>query len=100
MLHVADYRSPASYAGKRIVVVGGGNSAVQVGYELGEVAEVTLATRTPLRFFPQLRKGKDLHHWLTSTGFDTLPPEWLIHHVGAPSSSTRASTGAPWTRGA
>ncbi|MEU0722849.1 NAD(P)/FAD-dependent oxidoreductase [Streptomyces sp. NPDC006140] len=82
LLHVADYRSPAPYAGKRIVVVGGGNSAVQVGHELADVATVTLATRAPVRFLPQLRDGKDLHHWLTATGFDHLPPEWLIHFVG------------------
>ncbi|GAB2883051.1 ArsO family NAD(P)H-dependent flavin-containing monooxygenase [Streptomyces deserti] len=82
VLHVADYRTPAPYAGKRIVVVGGGNSAVQVGYELADVADVSLATRAPLRFLPQLREGKDLHHWLTSTGFDTLPPEWLVRYVG------------------
>ncbi|MFC9543050.1 flavin-containing monooxygenase [Streptomyces sp. NPDC056956] len=82
LLHVADYRSPTPYAGKRIVVAGGGNSAVQVAHELAEVADVTLASRTPLRFLPQMRGGKDLHHWLTTTGFDDLPPAWLIHFVG------------------
>ncbi|MFI7020370.1 flavin-containing monooxygenase [Streptomyces sp. NPDC050164] len=79
--HVADYRSPEPYAGKRIVVVGGGSSAVQVGHELADVARVTLATRAPVRFLPRLRDGKDLHHWLTTSGFDHLPPEWLIHFV-------------------
>nr|WP_157527178.1 hypothetical protein [Kibdelosporangium sp. MJ126-NF4] len=24
----------------------------------------------------------DVHNWLMSTGFDLLPPEWLIHYVG------------------
>lgn len=81
ILHVADYRDPEPYAGKRIVVVGGGNSAVQVGHELAEVATVTLATRAPLRFLPQVQNGRDLHHWLTTTGFDHLPPEWLVHFV-------------------
>jgi putative flavoprotein involved in K+ transport len=37
-LHVAAYRAPESYAGQRVVVVGAGNSAVQVGHELGELA--------------------------------------------------------------
>ncbi|WP_262505310.1 hypothetical protein [Streptomyces sp. TRM68367] len=31
---------------------------------------------------PQLRDGKDLHHWLTTSGLDHLPPEWVIHFVG------------------
>lgn len=81
VLHVAAYRNPKPYAGRRVVVVGGGNSAVQVGYELAEFASVSLATRQPLRFVPQVHSGHDLHHWLQVTGFDTLPPVWLAHFV-------------------
>lgn len=77
VLHAAAYRNPEPYAGQRVVIVGAGNSAVQVGYELGQVAEVTLATRAPLMFLPQRHGGKDLHYWLTTLGFDELPPAWL-----------------------
>ncbi|MGP3935544.1 flavin-containing monooxygenase [Nonomuraea sp. KM88] len=76
-LHVADYRSPKHYAGQRVVVVGGGNSAVQVAYELAEVADVTIASRQPLQLMPQIVGGKDVHYWHTTTGFDQLPPAWL-----------------------
>ena len=82
LLHVASYCSPHQYAGERVVVVGGGNSAVQVGYELAQVATVTLATRHPLTFHPQRRDGQDIHYWLEVTGFDLLPPEWLHHYLG------------------
>jgi putative flavoprotein involved in K+ transport len=82
LLHVAGYRSPHQYAGERVVVVGGGNSAVQVGYELAQVATVTLATRHPVTFHPQRRGGQDLHYWLASSGFDLLPPQWLSHYLG------------------
>jgi putative flavoprotein involved in K+ transport len=82
LLHVASYRSPHQYAGERVVVVGGGNSAVQVGYELAQVATVTLATRHPLTFHPQRRDGQDIHYWLEASGFDLLPPEWLRHYLG------------------
>jgi putative flavoprotein involved in K+ transport len=75
--HVASYRNPHEHAGERIVVIGAGNSAVQVGYELSQVAAVTLATRHPVIFVPQCRGGKDVHYWLKATGFDLLPPEWL-----------------------
>jgi putative flavoprotein involved in K+ transport len=64
------------------VVVGGGNSAVQVGYELAQVATVTLATLHPVTFHPQRRGGLDLHYWLETSGFDLLPPEWLRHCLG------------------
>lgn len=61
LLHVADYRNPKQHAGERVAVVGAGNSAVQVGYELASVASATLATRHPLAFWPQRRQGRDLH---------------------------------------
>ncbi|GAA4930880.1 ArsO family NAD(P)H-dependent flavin-containing monooxygenase [Streptomonospora halophila] len=82
LLHAADYRTPAPFSGMRVVVVGGGNSAVQIGYELSGTASVTLASRLPIRFLQQRRGGRDLHDWLVETGFDRLPPEWLVHYVG------------------
>jgi putative flavoprotein involved in K+ transport len=82
LLHVAGYRSPHQHAGERVVVVGGGNSAVQVGYELAQVATVTLASRQPVNFHPQCRGGQDLHYWLVTSGFDLLPPQWLDHYLG------------------
>jgi putative flavoprotein involved in K+ transport len=82
LLHVASYRSPHQHAGETVVVVGAGNSAVQVGYELAQVATVTLATRHPFTFHPQCRDGQDLHHWLATSGFDLLPPQWLSHYLG------------------
>lgn len=84
LLHVAGYRDPAAYAGKRVVIVGGGNSGVQVAYELAEVADVTLATLAPLSFLPQQIDGHDLHHWLGVTGFDRLPGAWLQQIVRKP----------------
>ncbi|WP_354643167.1 FAD-dependent oxidoreductase [Kitasatospora camelliae] len=46
-LHYADYRGPEEFAGQRVVVVGGGASAIQVLSELGAVAETVWVTRTP-----------------------------------------------------
>ncbi|WP_433331738.1 flavin-containing monooxygenase [Spirillospora sp. CA-294931] len=77
LAHVVGYRNPEPYAGKRIVVVGGGHSAVQIGYELAKVASVTLATRSPLLFQPQRTRGQDIHHWAVTSGFDHFPVEWL-----------------------
>jgi putative flavoprotein involved in K+ transport len=76
-LHAADYRNPASFGGERIVIVGGGNTAMQIAYELAGVGAVTLATHRPIEFFPQCLNGRDVHHWLTTSGFDQLPPDWL-----------------------
>lgn len=77
VLHVAGYRDPKLYAGQRVVVVGAGNSAVQVAHELADVATVTLAVRRPVQFVPQVRGGRDTHYWLTKLRIDLLPPAVL-----------------------
>ena len=73
LLHVSAYRCPEKYAGRRVVVVGGGNSAIQVAVELDEVADVTLTTRSPLKIRRQRPLGIDLHHWLHYSRVDALP---------------------------
>ncbi|MGW7320083.1 NAD(P)-binding domain-containing protein [Streptomyces sp. NPDC054865] len=75
VVHAADFRGPAPFAGRRVVVVGAGNSAVQIAVELARTTHTTLATRTPVRFARQRPLGRDLHFWptRTRTGLDTAP---------------------------
>ena len=59
-LHTSGYRDKQEYAGRRVVVVGGGNSAAQILAEVSEVADTTWVTlRTP-RFLPDDIDGHDL----------------------------------------
>lgn len=47
-IHSADYREPSSYAGKKVLVVGSGNSAAEIAVDLvGAGAQVELSVRTP-----------------------------------------------------
>lgn len=73
LMHVSDYRRPTEFLGQRIVVVGAGNSGVQVAVELSEIADVTLATRGPVPFRAQRPLGIDLHYWVSRSGLDRLP---------------------------
>ncbi|HXE58422.1 MAG TPA: NAD(P)/FAD-dependent oxidoreductase [Gemmatimonadales bacterium] len=73
VLHSADYRNPEPFRGARVVVVGAGNSAMQIAVELARVARVTLATREPVRFLTQCLFGRDVHFWLRLTDLDHLP---------------------------
>ena len=41
--------------------------------QAGLAAEITLATRAPIRFMPQVLLGRDLHFWLSVSGLDRLP---------------------------
>ncbi|MFF0465489.1 flavin-containing monooxygenase [Streptomyces mexicanus] len=78
VLHAADYRRPEPFADQRVVVVGAGNSAVQIAAELATTARVTLASRAPVKFVRQKIAGRDLHFWLRRTGLDIAPLGGLL----------------------
>ena len=59
-IHTVDYRGPDRFAGQRVVVVGGGNSAAQILAELSTVAQTTWATARPPRFLPDDLDGRAL----------------------------------------
>ncbi|WP_214317537.1 ArsO family NAD(P)H-dependent flavin-containing monooxygenase [Nonomuraea sediminis] len=59
-LHAADYRGPEPYAGQRVVIVGGGNSAAQILAELSLVATTTWVTLRPPRLLPDDVDGRAL----------------------------------------
>ncbi len=63
-LHSSNYKNAESFKNQRVVVVGAGNSAVQIAVELAKVANVSLATREPIQFAPKRILGLDFHDWL------------------------------------
>nr|WP_130343675.1 NAD(P)/FAD-dependent oxidoreductase [Herbihabitans rhizosphaerae] len=78
ILHASAYTTPRSLAGQRVVVVGAGNSAVQIAVELARHAKVTLTSRSPVKFVPQRPLGRDLHWWQHITRIDSWPiGRWL-----------------------
>ncbi|MER5618843.1 ArsO family NAD(P)H-dependent flavin-containing monooxygenase [Streptomyces sp. NPDC002215] len=61
-LHTTGYRSPAYFAGQRVVVVGGGNSGAQIAADLAVVDDVDLTwvTQRPPRFLADDIDGRAL----------------------------------------
>lgn len=59
-LHASQYDEPADFAGQRVVIVGGGNSAAQILAEVSTVAETTWVTSRPPRFLPDDVDGRAL----------------------------------------
>ena len=53
VLHSGDFVNCKSYEGKRVLVIGGGNSAAELCTELAGTARLTLCTRGPLRYFSE-----------------------------------------------
>lgn len=75
ILHSSAYRNPDRYRGQRVVVVGRGNSAVQIAVELAESggSRTSLAVMQPVQLVKPKVLGIDLHFWLRATGLDTFP---------------------------
>lgn len=67
-LHTADYRSAAQVPGRRVLVVGGGNSGAQIAADLlHSDKQVTWAARNPPRFLPDEVDGRALFEVATSS---------------------------------
>lgn len=73
-----------------MIVVGAGNSAVQISAELADAATVTLASRAPVKFAPQRPLGRDMHFWFTTTGIGALP---IGHRITNPPTVPVFDTG-------
>ncbi|WP_093944207.1 NAD(P)-binding domain-containing protein [Actinoalloteichus hoggarensis] len=56
-LHTVDYQGPDEFAGRKVIVVGGGASGVQLLAEIATVAETTWVTRRP----PVFHEGPFTH---------------------------------------
>jgi putative flavoprotein involved in K+ transport len=59
-LHSAHYRNPQAFAGKRVLIVGGGNSGAQILAEVSTVAETLWITPEPPTFLPDEVDGRVL----------------------------------------
>jgi cation diffusion facilitator CzcD-associated flavoprotein CzcO len=62
--HSSDYRNPAAYAGKRVLVVGFGNSGGEIALDLANAGvDVTLAVRSPVQILPRDLLGFPILTW-------------------------------------
>ncbi|MFC0495740.1 ArsO family NAD(P)H-dependent flavin-containing monooxygenase [Streptomyces mutabilis] len=59
-LHTVSYRRPQDFAGRRVIVVGGGNSGAQIAADLAYDTELTWVTRRPPRYLADDIDGRAL----------------------------------------
>lgn len=59
-LHAASYKNPIPFAGKRVLIVGGGNSGAQILAEVSEVADTSWVTLEEVTFLPDDVDGRVL----------------------------------------
>jgi cation diffusion facilitator CzcD-associated flavoprotein CzcO len=82
IIHSSDYRSPASLLGKRVLVVGFGNSGGEIALDLAEAGvEVTLAVRGPVQILPRELLGLPILTWAIA---QARLPARLADFINAP----------------
>jgi cation diffusion facilitator CzcD-associated flavoprotein CzcO len=82
VLHSSAYRNPRSYAGKRVLVVGFGNSGGEIALDLAEArVDVTLSVRGPVNILPRELLGLPVLTWAIAQ--NRLPAR-IVDFINAP----------------
>ncbi len=82
VLHSSAYRNPAPYSGKRVLVVGFGNSGGEIALDFAEHKfDVTLSVRGPVRILPRELLGLPILSWAIA---QRHLPARVVDFVSAP----------------
>lgn len=67
-IHSSQYKSPSQIPKGKVLVVGGGNSGMQIAVELAKTHEVTMSISHPLTYLPLHLFRKSIFNWLEELG--------------------------------
>jgi cation diffusion facilitator CzcD-associated flavoprotein CzcO len=82
LVHSSEYRNPAPYTGKRVLVVGFGNSGGEIALDLANAGvDVALAVRSPVQVIPRDLLGFPILSWVIL--YRRLPAR-LVDVINAP----------------
>jgi hypothetical protein len=102
ILHSSVYRNPAPFAGKRVLVIGYGNSGAEIALDLAEAGiDVTLSVRSPVNIVPRELFGLPIlvfpiaEQWLPPRVADALNAPAIRLAIGslATAGLTKAAKG-------
>lgn len=104
--HSREYRGPEKYQGKRVLVVGVGNSALDISLELARTgaSSVSVSYRSGSTILPtRMEGGEPADHLFLARGFNALPKLakaiLMSHHMQATNDAFRAAGMPPPTGG-
>lgn len=85
-LHSSAYRNPADITGRRVLIVGAGNSGAQIAEDLAGRFDVTISFESLPRRLPQRVLGRDIFWWLDHLG--------VLDRTSDPTHGPAAAVGA------
>ncbi len=81
-MHSASYRDPEAFRGKRVLVIGGGNSGCDIAVDAVHVAaKVFHSTRRPYYYMPKFVDGRPTQEWLMDLPLRFSDPAELWSYV-------------------
>ncbi|GAK12455.1 NAD(P)/FAD-dependent oxidoreductase [Geomicrobium sp. JCM 19039] len=75
MLHASTYKNPKQIQGNKVLIVGAGNSGVQIASELSKTHQVILSASKPIKRLPQRISGKSLFWWMDVLKINNVSPK-------------------------
>jgi cation diffusion facilitator CzcD-associated flavoprotein CzcO len=82
IVHSSNYRNASAFAGKRVLVVGFGNSGGEIALDLAEAKiDVAIAVRSPVQIIPRDLLGRPILSWVI---FYSFLPARLVDLINAP----------------
>lgn len=80
LIHSSRYKTPLDFVGRRVLVIGIGNSACDIAADLAGLAEtVAVSTRRPVHIVPKYVLGRPVDLWVT--GATSRLPKGVRHKL-------------------
>ena len=82
ILHACDYRSSQSFRGKRVLVVGSGNSGCDIAVDAAQAADKAFhSTHRGYHYMPKFINGRPTQEWLMEEAANYPNPDDYWQHV-------------------
>ncbi|MFD1389131.1 flavin-containing monooxygenase [Oceanobacillus oncorhynchi subsp. oncorhynchi] len=78
MIHSSEYKNPSQIPEGKVLIVGAGNTGIQIAAELSRTHSVLLAKSKPIKRLPQRITGKSLFWWFEFLMLSKAKPESML----------------------
>jgi thioredoxin reductase len=92
VIHSHFYQNPDPFLGKRVIIIGGGNSGAEIAIDLAGSAQVFLLTREPLRFFSKTKNLCDIRGISESYLLELIGMKLIKHFSQADIQAIKGNT--------
>ena len=92
VMHSHFYQNPDAWRGKRVIILGGGNSGVEIAIDLAGWSKIYLITRGPLKFFSRTKNLCDIRGISASYLLELIAMQLIQHLQGVKIHEVKGNT--------